>query len=99
MSADIMAGARAFDTLMAQMAQISGDSFDRDGREDQQAMVQALHDAIAQQLAQTPGHRLGFLLPLAELMDNCRLGVSTSAEQLGTATAGAYLRHAGQRPS
>jgi hypothetical protein len=55
-------------------------------------MVQALEGAIAMHLAQSPGHRLGFLLPLVELMDNHRLGATNSAKQLGAEMAAVYLR-------
>jgi hypothetical protein len=80
-----LAGAALFDTAAKRLGKVSAESFDRYGAEDRQAMVDVLHQALQAAMAQGPDFRFGFLLPLAELIDNTRLGLVPSADWSGAA--------------
>jgi len=93
---DQLAGARAFDAAAQQLASISVETFERDGREDRRAMVAALDAAICDAAARGQAFRFGFLLPVAELMDCARMdmlpsdanGVQCLARVLGDGATG-----------
>jgi hypothetical protein len=84
-TAQQLAGAAAFDATMQRIGEVSAATFDRDGTEDRQAMVDVLHTALQTAMAQGPDFRFGFLLPLADMMDCQRLGLVPSNEWSGAA--------------
>lgn len=83
-----LAGAALFDSTAQKLGKVSAESFDRYGTEDFQAMVDVLHQAMQTAMAQGPDFRYGFLLPLADLIDNQRLGCLPGSEWTGVRMVG-----------
>lgn len=80
-----LAGAAAFDAAMQRVGEVSAASYDRDGTEDWRTMVDVLQEALQAAMAQGPEFRFGFLLPLVNLIDCHRLGVSNNDSWTGAA--------------
>jgi hypothetical protein len=81
-----LAGAAAFDATMQRIGEVSAATFDRDGAEDWRAMVDVLHEALQGAMVASPEFRFGFLMPLADMLDCQRLGLTNAGDwtALGT---------------
>lgn len=80
-----VAGAVAFDAAAKRIGEVSSASFDRDGAEDHRAMVAVLQQALQAATDEGPEFVFGFLLPLVDLIDCHRLGLSPNDEWSGVA--------------